>query len=455
MLFPNFTPFNLFSVMYFSASFFITLIALTDDWKMTLKECAYLALGVIFFSVVSTVDRDIPHFIFRFLREFAPFPFMVFYLCRFRRYSVKKAIILSTVAGHIVLTLTYIITSAFIVSFPDFNAVFVTQYSTNNVVTYVEIIHVLLFLPVFTVVTVALVRLSVKLRAIVNQSPNLQTIFMYVCITITVLFFCAIYLMRHLGLTPGFINLYRNTSGLIIIFIFICFYLSVVFIDAKHKRLKKIDELKKMQYYISELEQQQTAMRKFRHDYQNILLSLDGFINDGDLEGLREYYTSTVKAGTKNFTNDCYALSGLSKVKPREIKSIIAAKLMMAQNLGINTVFEADQDIESIPLDPVALVRMLGIILDNAIEALAELGEGTLRVGCFNGENGVIFIVENTCPPDMPPLHVLLQPGFSSKGEARGLGLPILTELVNAHPNVMLTTKADKDRFTQRLSVEI
>ena len=128
-------------------------------------------------------------------------------------------------------------------------------------------------------------------------------------------------------------------------------------------------------------------------------------------------------------------------------------KLMVAQNLDIDTTFEADGEIAHIPVDSVALVRMLGIILDNAIEELETLGQGKLLVACFKTEESVTFVVQNTCRPNIPQLHQLEQAGFSTKGEGRGLGLSNLAEITNSYPEIALWTSIKDGNFIQKLTV--
>lgn len=55
---------------------------------------------------------------------------------------------------------------------------------------------------------------------------------------------------------------------------------------------------------------------------------------------------------------------------------------------------------ETIPsdlsVDPVILIRILGILLDNAIEELESLKEGKLLVGIFITNGDLMFIIQNT-----------------------------------------------------------
>ncbi|MCL2426593.1 MAG: GHKL domain-containing protein [Oscillospiraceae bacterium] len=205
---------------------------------------------------------------------------------------------------------------------------------------------------------------------------------------------------------------------------------------------------------MDEIEQQQTATRKFKHDYQNILLSLEGFFESNDFPGAKDYYYSQIKATSEIITKDNFTLDRLIQIKIPEIKGLLIAKLMMAQSNGINTSVEVEDIIDNISIDSVAIVRMLGIILDNAIEELRELDSGKLAITCYKINTGVIFVVENTCRSDIQALHELEQYGFSTKGNGRGLGLNNLSELVAANAsNVALQTSIVDGCFIQKIVV--
>jgi len=212
-------------------------------------------------------------------------------------------------------------------------------------------------------------------------------------------------------------------------------------------------EQKALQYYTSEMERQNNAVRKFKHDYQNILLSLDSYIQEKDLDGLETYYATKIKTVSELIIKEEFSLQNLSKIKVTAIKSIFTGKLMLAQNCNIDVMFEADMDIADFFVDSIDLVRIIGILMDNAIEACRELPDGKLLTGCFKDEDGITIIVQNTCRPDIPKVYELLQEGFSTKGEGRGLGLTNLKEIVDAHANLTLETSIVNNNFIQKLRI--
>jgi len=247
---------------------------------------------------------------------------------------------------------------------------------------------------------------------------------------------------------------------LFILYLFIASFIFFFYRKALETRLQTQYELKQkeaeqesLERYTNDLEQQQTAVRRFKHDYQNILSSMQVFFAEKDYAGLEQYYTSKVAPASEVITQNDFVLESLGKIKVREVKSILAAKLMMAQNMGIDTSFKAEGEVDQIAMDSVTLVRMLGIILDNAIEALAALGEGQISASCLKTRGGAAFIVRNDCSIDIPKLRQLKQDGFSTKGEGRGQGLNILSELANTCPNVTLSTRIEEGKFTQMLVI--
>ena len=369
--------------------------------------------------------------------------FLFLYIYKWRKYTVKKAVII---------TLSVMLVAAIIDH--SYAAISVPFFSVN---TYHHFFIVLLVLYVVSsIFAILIVRFSKNLRKAINQSSSMQTALLCIVIFLLVSFQVAAAFGHHLAY-PGYTaNIILVNAIFFVAFTSIAFVSFVMFaksLEAKYETQAKEAEQQSLERYTTELERNQTAIRKFKHDYQNILLSISTFLDEGDLDGLKQYYEDNIVTASQIIATNDIALEGLSKIRMREIKSILAAKLMMAQNLGIAATFEADEEIDHIPMDSVTLVRMLGIILDNAIEELVTIGEGRLFVGCFRSGKSVIFIVQNTCRADMPDLHQLLQAGFSTKGEGRGLGLGNLLELADAQPNIALETGIENGNFIQKLMI--
>jgi len=104
-------------------------------------------------------------------------------------------------------------------------------------------------------------------------------------------------------------------------------------------------------------------------------------------------------------------------------------------------------------IDIIALVRILGIFLDNSIEELKYLEKGNLSIAIFLIEKDTYIIIENTTKNDMQSLHELKKEGFSTKGKDRGLGLSNADQLIQRYPYLLWETSIEKNKFIQTLII--
>ena len=380
----------------------------------------------------------------------------IIYFYKIKLYSFKKALILIFIPIFIIvvsdifaLTVITFFFPSFFSSFPNFPLLI--GFSLNHFLHFAPYIVFTCTLSVLT--TFLLVKATKEQRKLIKQSSQAQTALTIISLLVISAIAIVAGVGRHLEVAVDFFV--WNTISLF--GIVIATLVSVVFYARSLREQmalqQKEAEQRIQQQYTQQIEQQQTAIRKFKHDYQNILLAVDGFVKAKDWDGL-EQYMPKVRAASAVIIKDKFALENLSKIKPPEIKGLLAAKLMLAQNIGIHvhTNFEAHEEIDHIPVDSVALVRMLGIILDNAVEELQALGAGQLTVACYKDNGAIVFAAENTCRADIPKLRELKQVGYSSKGESRGLGLSNLEELVAAHSDSLtLQTSITDGNFMQKL----
>ncbi|MCL2864641.1 MAG: GHKL domain-containing protein [Lachnospiraceae bacterium] len=451
--------FYIYYWIQFALPLFIVANILMRTYKPRLKESLYIMFVTLFITTLRTVPAffgifstiPIPTVDFSYdnlsyiLHRVLIILFLFFYIYKLKGYPVKKAIILT------IFTDLFVFTSYFLG--------LLLRLLLNIPATYFNPLQPLLdFLHAFqTLVLSALFALLFvkgfgNLRKLLQTDQHLQTVLMIGSI-ITWLSFQIMSTLSFM-LEDGYINTWSRAllMGYTIVSLTV-FFLYIKYLKAKYNTQEKESELKNLLFYVNEIEQQQTTIRKFKHDYQNILLSIESFFDSDDYSGLQEYYYNKIKTSSQTLTQQSFSLNHLSKIHVKEIKSILAAKLIQAQTMGIDTNFEANEDIDSIFTNSIILVRILGIILDNAIEELDALGKGKLQVACFKQNVSVTFVVRNTCRDHIPPLHELNQLGFSSKGEGRGLGLTNLADLVHSQPNLTLQTSLSKGYFIQKLYI--
>ena len=195
-------------------------------------------------------------------------------------------------------------------------------------------------------------------------------------------------------------------------------------------------------------------MRKFRHDYINILSSIEGFMHDNDMDELKTYFNNYISPLNQNIQNTNHKLVLLKNIKLPELKGLISSKLIRAQELGLYVNIDISEEINFINMNKVDLIRCLGIILDNAIEASMISREKCIELGVIKKQAYIIIIIMNSYDKEISSISRLFKEGYSTKGSNRGLGLSNLREMINNNKNVLLNTSIENNRFIQVINIK-
>ncbi|HGD0581771.1 sensor histidine kinase [Clostridium perfringens] len=195
-------------------------------------------------------------------------------------------------------------------------------------------------------------------------------------------------------------------------------------------------------------------MKKFRHDYINILLSMNGYFENKDFINLEKFFNKKILNLSENISNKNYKLASLQNIKIVELKGILSSKIIKSQELGIDVDIDIIEPIEVINMDIIDLCKYIGIILDNAIEAALLCQKPTLKISLIRKKNSVIILIINSCLAECPPIYKMFQPGFSTKGDKRGLGLSNVKEILKKYRNISLDTSIKNEEFIQNLHIQ-
>ena len=280
-----------------------------------------------------------------------------------------------------------------------------------------------------------------------------------------ILYFCAlctlttyyIFLMYSIFKGSSYIHLLSIVTGLI--FILLCTYITVSVVkNIKLETNNKIEsaKLEQQKKYILALEKNNNEIRKFKHDFNNIILGLDGYINndDFDKEKLKKYFNSTIMNFNNNIELNDIVIAKLNSIKVSSLKSLITNKVLVAQNNNIDADINIEGEITDFYTDEIQLSRILGVLLDNAIEASLELTENKkIEMNIIQIDKTTDIQISNTFNNTGTPLEDFNKEGFSTKGTNRGLGLSSAHEIANKL-NMLLNTEIDGNTFIQILTIE-
>ena len=238
----------------------------------------------------------------------------------------------------------------------------------------------------------------------------------------------------------------------ILLLIIVFTMIKVITKEIEYKSKK--EQLQNFKDYTNSLERVYTDKRKFRHDYINILSSIVGYIEDNDMEGLEEHFYKNIMPLGEGIKNNNFRIGLLKNIEIVELKGLLSSKIIGAQGKGIDVFIDISEKINYISMDIIDLIRVIGIFLDNAIEAAELCEKPVIKLGVIKKEKSILIIIINSCTKDTPPVYKMFQKGFSTKGKDRGTGLSNVREILNKSSNIFLDTIIKDVEFIQKLEIE-
>lgn len=235
--------------------------------------------------------------------------------------------------------------------------------------------------------------------------------------------------------------------------------ISIVFIFATLSNLNKtitsctaMENLKQLKYYNNSLKILLDGQKAFKHDFSNILQTMGGYIESNDIKGLKTYYSELF--------SDCQKLNTLSFLTPETINepgiyNMLCSKYEKASKLGITINLNVLFNLKDLNMKIYEFSRILGILVDNAIEASYRCNEKIINIEFIKdtSRNRQLLIVENTYYEKNIDTERIFEKGFSSKINNTGLGLWEVRQILNKNKNLNLYTNIDKKFFKQQLEI--
>lgn len=132
------------------------------------------------------------------------------------------------------------------------------------------------------------------------------------------------------------------------------------------------------------------------------------------MDGLKTYYSQLLE--------DCQKVNNLSTLSPDVINepaiySLLTNKYHLADEKGISIKLEVFIDLTTLNIKIYEFTKILGILMDNAIEAASECEEKLINVTIRKDskQHRQLLIIENTYLDKNIDTEKIYEKGFSSK----------------------------------------
>ncbi|HAZ6594551.1 TPA: GHKL domain-containing protein [Enterococcus faecalis] len=214
--------------------------------------------------------------------------------------------------------------------------------------------------------------------------------------------------------------------------------------------------LNNLTIYTEKIESINEELAMFRHDYKNLLYSLQIAISYEDILEIKRIYEETIAPTKKIIDNEEFELMKLNRLKNMELKALISMKINTAKQAKLKVIVDVPEVfILDTSIDLVVVIRLLAILLDNAIENSAKSELKMFAISIFNKNETQEFVITNSVQAEFD-FKVMKKTKFSSKSnpEEHGWGLLYVKEIVDFSDQFDLQTSFNEGAVTQHLIIE-
>lgn len=282
-----------------------------------------------------------------------------------------------------------------------------------------------------------------RMTNIFNEKVN------YFLFTILFLSFLGFYIISYY-------NFFRKSAeNFMFSFVLFCIFmiLLVLLISEFFKIKTKDEEQKQLLKIMGDYEIILDKTRENRHEMINNLLVLKGEKNKNS----RRYNDILDELIKQYDTNKMSSYSGLYKL-PNGLKGLVYYKIARIKKNDVNfrTIISDKMYDEFNNLDTkiyYKVCKIMGILIDNAVEASINSKEKTLLIYIYEQCNGNIVISIENSYNALLDIHDINKKGYSTKGKNRGLGLFIANRTIEEEKLLRLRQYVFESTFISELKI--
>lgn len=304
------------------------------------------------------------------------------------------------------------------------------------------------------VISILMILLTLILKKILKKVINYNLTTNKKIIVVSILTFLSLAIFFY-----NFINTFRLNNGILGYVVIIITLITILFYLFKQKMdndiiLKKYDDLLNiMKNYENDIEEQRIMV----HETRNELMTIKSKISDKEKEASIIKYIDSILGDKVSSKMSKY--SKFKYLPSNGIKGFFYYKFTEAEERNIKVSVNISKKIEKSFLGELDtknfkdLVRIIGVYLDNAIDASAESEDKKLGIEIYLTKTDIEIIISNTFANKIN-LDKIGKEKFTTKGKHHGHGLLLVKHIL--HNNTMFKSQNEiiNGLYIQKLKIK-
>lgn len=246
-------------------------------------------------------------------------------------------------------------------------------------------------------------------------------------------------------LSNNLINIFIQLIAVLSIFIVVLMFL--ILTESVGKERQNNEEI--INQYLT-IEDLYSRERMVIHNISNNLAAIKGYILNNDVKKTTDYIDDL-----NNEINELQCFKSkydLFGIKDAGLKGLFISKQLYAENMNVNLIIRGE--LSRLPIPEHEFIEIMGVYIDNAIEAASECECKEAMVIINEEENFIQIEIINTCNISENAERIG-QKGFTTKKNHTGIGVASAKKLLSKYHNVNMYTHVSKSKYSVSIDFDL
>ena len=182
-------------------------------------------------------------------------------------------------------------------------------------------------------------------------------------------------------------------------------------------------------------------LRAQRHDFLNHIQVVYSLLEMGESAEAADYLEKVY--------DELKTVSKVMRTKVTAFNALLQVKNAACEERGIQLDMDIRSTLEGLPVPAWEICCIIGNLMDNAMDALSDHSAGRIRLTVREDLKRFTFTIANNGEPIPDSLReTIFEPGVSTKGEGRGMGLSIVRSTLAEFGGEIALEDGDETAFT-------
>lgn len=409
------------------------------DEKINFKN-AFLYISIIILTLLSILNHM---YVNAFVRIVVITVIMCF--CNWMIFRKKiNEVIISTVFSQLLLTIADVIFALLVVGVFGQDTDFIKNYVFDTFIGNIIVAFIFILISKFKIIKkmyIGLINLTDKIE--IDYWGN----------------FCVLLIISLSFLMAIIYYDLKSIYVIIINSLLLFIYSFIVYKSANEKSINIMvkAENKSLMTSLKEYENMVDRQRVDNHENKNQLLIIKNMIKKKDKDVV-EYIDTIVK---DEHEEDEALYTRVKTIPTGGLQGIIYQKMLTMKSENILFSLDVSRDVRKIDLsnfsmeDNYKLCKIIGVVLDNAIEESKNLDDKVIMISLYVDEGLLVIDISNRFKSDVE-VDKIDKEGYTTKGDGHGYGLSLVKQIVDESNGKFINDrKVTKDIFKQVIKVKI